>query len=121
MKLIRVLGLIGALASSILIAVSAQALEGSGGSASEIALVGKWRMVSEPVTIEFKPDGSYVAVSAQGLLVGRWEVTAENQLATWRSEAWPKRISRFELTQDSLVITDARGTPHAHRRIHSEK
>lgn len=71
-----------------------------------------------PLTIEFKEDGSYVAISAQGLLFGRWEVIDGNQLATWRTESRPKRISRFKVLDDSLIITDANGVAHNHTRVH---
>ncbi|MCH9675905.1 MAG: hypothetical protein K0U93_30995 [Gammaproteobacteria bacterium] len=80
-------------------------------------LLGKWHMAGEaPLTIEFKPDGSYVAVSPHGLLVGHWEVT-DNKLATWRSPARPKRLNEFRFDGDSLIITDARGVAHVHNRV----
>ena len=82
-------------------------------------LVGHWELVEEKyrITIEFKDNGAYIALTERGVMTGRWEQLDESHVSTWSSDRLPKRVSEFSIDEDTLVITDEGGTGLTHRRI----
>lgn len=82
-------------------------------------LVGYWKLIKQPydLTIEFKPDGTYVALTRMGVMSGHWEIGADSRLSTWSSDSRPKKVSEFVLRASLLVITHSNGEKLTHRRI----
>jgi len=83
------------------------------------SLVGHWELIAQPydLTIEFKQAGTYVALTAMGVMTGHWELESAHQLATWSSENLPRQRSRVSIQGDTLTITTAEGTELVHQRI----
>ena len=82
-------------------------------------LVGHWTLIEQPynLTIEFKENGVYIALTKRGVRIGRWEQLDESRLSTWNNSSLPKRVSKFSVAGDILTITDDSGTTLKHRRI----
>ena len=88
-------------------------------SAQSPDIVGYWELVEQPfdLTIEFRADGHYVALTAMGVMTGRWTLVDETHLATWSSENKPQRISEFTLEGATLTIIEPDGSFLKHRRL----
>ena len=88
-------------------------------AAEPAPIVGHWELVEQPydLTIEFKPNGVYVALTAMGVMTGRWEVVNETQIATWASDNRPRQVSEYRIVDDMLFITDTAGQQLKHARI----
>ena len=82
-------------------------------------LVGHWELIEQPydLTIEFKDNGAYIALTKRGVMTGRWEELEESRLSTWNNEQLPRRLSVYSIEGDILTITDASGTQLKHRRL----
>ena len=87
--------------------------------AQQESLVGHWRIVDQSydLTIEFKANGSYVALTAMGVMTGRWETSEGNYVSTWASDNRPRQVSHFRFEDGRLIITDATGQELVHERI----
>ena len=88
-------------------------------SEASSGLVGHWELVDQKydLTIEFKDNGGYIALTNSGVMTGRWEQLDESRLSTWNSGRIPKRVSEFTIEGDLLIITDESGVRLTHRRI----
>jgi len=83
------------------------------------ALVGYWELIeqSHDLTIEFKANGVYIALTPKGVMSGRWEINEDKQLSTWSSDNSPRKVSQFAIEKGLLVITHSSGQKLVHRRI----
>ena len=88
-------------------------------SAEDTHIIGYWELVEQPfdLTIEFRSDGHYVALTAMGVMTGRWALVDDSHLATWSSENKPQRISEFTLEGATLTIIEPDGSFLKHRRL----
>ena len=88
--------------------------------ASEVAerLIGRWMLMNQAdaLQIEFHADGSYKAFTVGNAINGKWALVDDKHLATWVKEDRPKRVNRFSVDANKLVITDERGVQHVHER-----
>ncbi len=111
------LAVIGWLAAAGLGTAHAQTLGGQNEASATI--IGSWRLhgAKPPMTITFKPNGTYDAVTSSGLRTGRWALTSDGEITTWADDGRPKRVNGFALNDEALVIIDERGRFHKHRRV----
>ncbi len=86
---------------------------------AEPSLIGVWKMYrnKESVFIEFRPDGSYRAMTKQGLSEGNWTQVDKYNIATWVSEDQPRRVNGFRLHRGNLIIISEIGSYQMHKRV----
>jgi len=87
--------------------------------AGEPGLIGQWALVGRRsgLVLRFRANGTYEALGPGGVRTGYWSELPGGRLATWSDPSRPKRVNRFALNRDWLVIIDAQGNFHKHRRI----
>jgi len=85
-------------------------------------LVGRWQLVEQDyeLVIELRADGTYLAYTGTGPSAGRWELVDSSHIATWSAPDKPKRVSRFRLEDEALIVIDADGAALRHRRLPAE-
>lgn len=85
----------------------------------EADVIGHWQLIAEKhaMHIEFKEDGTYVAQTALGEMLGHWELLGPAKIATWSSDEKPKRISEFAIVGEFLIIVGDQGTALRHKRV----
>ena len=83
-------------------------------------LVGHWILVNQAsaLQIAFFDDGRYHAKTSTSVLRGKWALVDEEHVATWTDDSRPRRVNRFRIHGNNLVIIDPDGTHHVHRRQH---
>lgn len=81
-------------------------------------LVGHWVLVNQAAALQivFGDDGRYYAKSAKSTIRGKWALVDEEHIATWTDDSRPRRVNRFRIHGNNLVIIDTDGTHHVHRR-----
>ena len=80
-------------------------------------LLGAWRLISGDLEVRFEEDGTFEARTPEGVTEGRWQQLDEMHLATWADENKPRRVNRFEVQGDNLIIIDDHGQYHVHKRL----